>query len=65
MEKPPMNFQQHPNEASLISSERAVHDFKGIVHQRIQHLSGYTHPHVVETIHDFLPYTFLPYNESK
>lgn len=23
-----MNFQQHPNEAGLISSERAVRDFK-------------------------------------
>jgi len=39
MEKPPMNSQQHPNEASLISSEQAVWDFKGIVHQRIKHLS--------------------------
>lgn len=30
-----MNFQEHPNEASLISSEQAVHDFEGIVHQNI------------------------------
>lgn len=34
-----MNIQQHPNEAGLISSERAVRDFKGIVHQRKQHMS--------------------------
>lgn len=37
--KSPMNLKQHPNEASVISSEKAVHDFKGIFHPIIKSLS--------------------------
>lgn len=59
-----MNLKQHPNEASVISSEKAVHDLRGIVHPRIKKLSWYIHPHAVSNPSDLDFFRIIKRNDN-